>query len=80
MARSVYPECFNLLKTNVRGTLGALYVALNVADETQLSIPPEQGYGRHDAKAVHIVPKSVFDNLQHIPIGMPVQGQGQQGQ
>jgi FKBP-type peptidyl-prolyl cis-trans isomerase SlyD len=52
---------------------------MNVGDETELSIPPEKGYGPHDPEAVHIVPRNAFDNPEVIKVGMAVQGQGEQG-
>ncbi len=52
---------------------------MKVGDETELSVPPEKAYGRHDPKAVQVLSKSVFDNPEKIAVGMVVQSQGQKG-
>lgn len=53
---------------------------MQAGDETKLSVPPDKGYGPHDPKAVHVVPKSVFDTPEKITVGMAVQSQTREGQ
>jgi FKBP-type peptidyl-prolyl cis-trans isomerase SlyD len=49
-------------------------------DELSVSIPPEQGYGVHEADRVQAVPREMFPADQDIEPGMQFHAQGPDGQ
>jgi FKBP-type peptidyl-prolyl cis-trans isomerase SlyD len=53
---------------------------MSAGDETEISIPPEKGYGPRNPEAIQTLPKSAFDSPDKMTVGMTVQGRSQQGQ
>lgn len=52
----------------------------STGDELSVSIPPEHGYGLHDAERVQAVPRAMFPADQEIQPGMQFHAQGPDGQ
>ncbi len=48
---------------------------LKNGDKKQVTVPPEEGYGVIDPKAVQKVPKASFKDMKNLKVGMPVRGQ-----
>ena len=51
----------------------------SVGDNIKVTVPPEEGYGQLDPKAIQAVPKSAFQGVPEIKIGMQFRSQGQHG-
>jgi FKBP-type peptidyl-prolyl cis-trans isomerase SlyD len=49
-------------------------------DELSVSVPPEQGYGVHDASKTQAVPRDMFPAGEEIKAGMQFRAQGPEGQ
>ena len=50
-----------------------------VGDQFNVSIPPEEGYGKRDEDLVQIVPKNAFQGVDEILPGMQFQAQTPEG-
>jgi FKBP-type peptidyl-prolyl cis-trans isomerase SlyD len=48
-------------------------------DKVDVTVPPEQGYGRRDERLVQIVPRTRFGEVAGLAPGMQVRAQGPQG-
>ena len=53
---------------------------LSVGDAKQVVVPPEDGYGEHDARGVQEVPKSAFPAEMQPAVGMELMAQGPGGE
>ena len=53
---------------------------LSVGDAKKLVVPPEDGYGEHDARGVQEVPKSAFPAEMQPAVGMELMAQGPGGE
>ncbi len=53
---------------------------LSVGDARQVVVPPEDGYGEHDARGVQEVPKSAFPTEMQPAVGMELMAQGPGGE
>jgi len=62
----------------VRGLEQALS-GRSAGDKLEVTVAPEQGYGRRDERLVQIVPRSRFGEVQALAPGMQVQSRGPQG-
>ncbi len=51
----------------------------SVGENIKVTVSPEEGYGQLDPKAVQAVPKSAFQGVPEIKIGMQFRSQGQHG-
>ena len=49
-------------------------------DELSVTVPPEEGYGEHDAERTQAVPRDMFPPEHEIEPGMQFQAQGPEGQ
>lgn len=48
-------------------------------DKLDVTVPPEQGYGRRDDRLVQIIPRSKFGEVSELQAGMQVRASGPQG-
>jgi FKBP-type peptidyl-prolyl cis-trans isomerase SlyD len=53
---------------------------LSVGDARQVVVPPEDGYGDHDARGVQEVPKNAFPTDMQPTVGMELMAQGPAGE
>ena len=53
---------------------------LSVGDAKQVVVPPEDGYGEHDARGVQEVPKSAFPAEMQPAVGLELMAQGPGGE
>lgn len=52
---------------------------MNEGESAQITVPAAEGYGEYNEEAMQALPKTQFEGLD-LEIGMPLQGQGQDGQ
>ncbi len=52
---------------------------LVAGDKMQVVVPPEEGYGLHDASLVQAVPRDMFQGVDTIELGMEFHVQGPEG-
>lgn len=52
---------------------------MNEGESRDVSVPAAEAYGEYDQNAKQLVPKEQFGDLE-LQIGMPLQGQGEDGQ
>jgi FKBP-type peptidyl-prolyl cis-trans isomerase SlyD len=67
-ANNIIPGLENALNGKVTG------------DELSVSVPPEEGYGVHDAGKTQAVPREMFPTQEGIEAGMQFHAQGPEGQ
>ena len=66
-------------KNNIIPGLEQALAGKSAGDKVEVSVPPEQGYGRRDDRLVQIVPRSKFADVGDIQPGMQVRASGAQG-
>jgi len=66
-------------KNNIIPGLEQALAGKAAGDKLEVSVPPEQGYGRRDDRLVQIVPRSKFENVGDLQPGMQVRASGPQG-
>lgn len=54
-------------------------VELNEGDSKDITVPAAEAYGEYNEEAKQVLPKEQFGDLE-LQIGMPLQGQGENGQ
>ncbi|NVJ54104.1 MAG: peptidylprolyl isomerase [Campylobacteraceae bacterium] len=54
-------------------------VELNEGDSKDITVPAEEAYGEYNEEAKQVLPKEQFGDLE-LQVGMPLQGQGENGQ
>jgi FKBP-type peptidyl-prolyl cis-trans isomerase SlyD len=52
---------------------------MNVGDSKEVAVPAAEAYGEYNPEAKQVVPKEQFAGLD-LEVGMPLQGQGEDGQ
>jgi FKBP-type peptidyl-prolyl cis-trans isomerase SlyD len=53
---------------------------LSAGEAKQVVVPPEDGYGEHDARGVQEVPRNAFPQDVQLAAGMELMAQGNQGE
>ncbi len=66
-------------KGNIIPGLEQALAGKTTGDKLDVTVPPEQGYGRRDDRLVQIVPRSKFADIGEITPGMKVRASGAQG-
>jgi len=54
-------------------------VELNEGDSKDITVPAAEAYGEYNEEAKQVLPKEQFGDLE-LQVGMPLQGQGENGQ
>ena len=54
-------------------------VELNEGDSKDITVPAVEAYGEYNEEAKQVLPKEQFGDLE-LQVGMPLQGQGENGQ
>lgn len=52
---------------------------MNVGDSKDITVPSAEGYGEYNEEAKQTLPKEQFGDID-LQVGMPLQGQGENGQ
>lgn len=52
---------------------------LSVGDSRTVTVPPEQGYGMHSEELIQAVPRSMFEGVDQIEVGMTFQAETDAG-
>jgi FKBP-type peptidyl-prolyl cis-trans isomerase SlyD len=66
-------------KNNIIPGLEQALAGKSTGDKVEVSVPPEQGYGRRDDRLVQIVSRSKFADVGDIQPGMRVRASGAHG-
>ncbi len=66
-------------KGNIIPGLEQALAGKTTGDKLDVTVPPEQGYGRRDDRLVQIIPRSKFADIGEITPGMKVRASGAQG-
>ena len=66
-------------KNNIIPGLEQALAGKSAGDKVEVSVAPEQGYGRRDDRLVQIVPRSKFEGVSELRPGMQVRASGPQG-
>ncbi len=66
-------------KGNIIPGLEQALAGKSTGEKLDVTVPPEQGYGRRDDRLVQIVPRSKFADIAEITPGMKVRASGAQG-
>jgi len=59
-------------KNTIQGIQDAV-IDRSVGDKIEAIIPPELAYGRRDPELISVVPRSVFDGVDQVSVGMKFQ-------
>lgn len=51
----------------------------SIGDKLSVIVSPEEGYGEYDANLIQELPRSMFDGVDNIEVGMEFHAQTQQG-
>ncbi len=54
-------------------------IEMNEGDSKDITVPAAEAYGEYNEEAKQVLPKEQFGDLE-ISVGMPLQGQGENGQ
>ncbi|MGH8249321.1 MAG: FKBP-type peptidyl-prolyl cis-trans isomerase [Steroidobacteraceae bacterium] len=66
-------------KGNIIPGLEQALAGKSAGDELDVTVPPEQGYGRRDERLVQILPRTKFPEGATLSAGMQVRADGAQG-
>ena len=66
-------------KNNIIPGLEQALAGKRAGDKVEVSVAPDQGYGRRDDRLVQILPRSKFEGVGELKPGMQVRASGQQG-
>jgi FKBP-type peptidyl-prolyl cis-trans isomerase SlyD len=66
-------------KNNIISGLENALSGKAVGDKFNISIPPEEAYGKHDKSLIQTIPKSVFQGVEAIEPGMQFQAKSDHG-
>lgn len=66
-------------KNNIVPGLEQALAGKQTGDRVEVSVPPEQGYGRRDDRLVQIVPRTKFAEVGELQPGMQMRASGPQG-
>ena len=66
-------------KNNIIPGLEQALAGKTAGDKVEVSVAPDQGYGRRDDRLVQILPRSKFEGVGDLKPGMQVRASGPQG-